>query len=223
MLLGCLTTAATFFGLTWIDVPGLQELGRLVGVGMLLGGPLTLLLVAALLPARVKRPRGLAAAWLARFVRRHRWAILVGAGLATAAAVPLADEVRSRCPAPATATGHAGRPAAAGDRTTIRRRSRRGARAGSGALTGDADRIQSPVRPRLQAAAPAFADLRSRAACCPRSTNRPKRAGFWRPWPPTSLRFRRDCAPSLRTSAFDQAPSTRFSKGCRACSILSSG
>jgi len=89
MLLGCLTTAATFFGLTWIDLPGLQELGRLVGVGMVLGGPLTLLLVAALLPARVKRPHGLSAASLARFVRRHRWAILIGAGLATAAAVPL--------------------------------------------------------------------------------------------------------------------------------------
>ena len=41
MLLGYFTTAATFFGLTSIDLPGLQELGRLVGVGMLLGGPLT--------------------------------------------------------------------------------------------------------------------------------------------------------------------------------------
>ena len=90
MLLGCVTTAATFLALTWIDVPGLQELGRLVGIGMLLGGPLTLLLVAVLLPTRVKRPRALRATWLARFVRRYRLGILAGAGLATAAAVPLA-------------------------------------------------------------------------------------------------------------------------------------
>lgn len=90
MLLGCLTTAATFFGLTWIDLPGLQELGRLVGVGMVLGGPLTLVLVAAMLPERPRRrPRGLSAEWLARFVRRRRNAILIGAGLATAAALPL--------------------------------------------------------------------------------------------------------------------------------------
>jgi predicted RND superfamily exporter protein len=90
MLLGCVTTAATFLGLTWIDVPGLQELGRLVGIGMLLGGPLTLVLVAVLLPGRVKRPRALRADWLARFVRRYRWGILVVAALATVAAVPLA-------------------------------------------------------------------------------------------------------------------------------------
>jgi uncharacterized protein len=89
MLLGSFTTAATFFGLTWIDLPGLQELGRLVGVGMVLGGPLTLLLVTALLPDHVKRPRAPSAASLAVFVRRYRWGILVGAGLATAAAIPV--------------------------------------------------------------------------------------------------------------------------------------
>jgi predicted RND superfamily exporter protein len=90
MLLGCFTTAATFLALTWIDVPGLQELGRLVGIGMLLGGPLTLVLVPALLPGRVKRPRALRADWLARFVRRHRWGILLGAGLVTVVSIPLA-------------------------------------------------------------------------------------------------------------------------------------
>jgi uncharacterized protein len=94
MLLGCLTTAATFFGLTWIDLPGLQELGRLVGVGMVLGGPLTLVLVAAMLPERPRRrPRGLSAEWLARFVRRRRNAILIGAGLVTAAALPLVSRL----------------------------------------------------------------------------------------------------------------------------------
>jgi len=94
MLLGYLTTAATFFGLIWIDLPGLQELGRLVGVGMLLGGPLTLVIVAALLPVRVKRPRALSALWLARFVRHYRWSILIGTVVVTAIAVPLASTLR---------------------------------------------------------------------------------------------------------------------------------
>lgn len=89
MLLGCLTTAATFFALTWIDLPALQQLGRLVGIGMLLGGPLTLLLVPAMLPNRVPRPRALSAMWLAHFVRRRRWIILAAAGLVTIVAVPL--------------------------------------------------------------------------------------------------------------------------------------
>jgi predicted RND superfamily exporter protein len=89
MFLGCVTTAATFFGLTMIDLPGLQELGRLVGVGMLLGAPLTLLLVAALLPSRIARPRPLSAPWLAAFVRRRQWSILIGAAVATIIAVPM--------------------------------------------------------------------------------------------------------------------------------------
>jgi predicted RND superfamily exporter protein len=89
MLLGCFTTAATFFGLTVIDLPGLQELGRLVGVGMVLGGPLTLVLVAALLPSTVKTPRVLSATGLVHFVRRYRVPILVGAVVATVAALPM--------------------------------------------------------------------------------------------------------------------------------------
>jgi len=88
MLLGCFTTAATFFALTWSDLPGLQELGRLVGVGMLLGGPLTLLLVAAMLPARMKRARTLSAHWLSGFVRRRNRVILAAAALITLAALP---------------------------------------------------------------------------------------------------------------------------------------
>ena len=88
MLLGCLTTAATFFGLTWINLPALQQLGRLVGFGMLLGGPLTLLLVPAMLPNRV-RPRSLSLPGLAPFVRRHHRIILIAAGTASIAALPL--------------------------------------------------------------------------------------------------------------------------------------
>ena len=90
MLLGCFTTAATFFALTWIDLPGLQELGRLIGVGMLLGGPLTLLLVPALLPARASRRPPLSAAGLARALRRWRYPVLAAAAVLTLAAVPFA-------------------------------------------------------------------------------------------------------------------------------------
>jgi predicted RND superfamily exporter protein len=94
MLLGCFTTAGTFFGLTCIDQPGLQELGRLVGVGMLLGGPLTLVLVAATLPGPpARRRRALSAVSLAEFVRRRRNAILIGAGVVTAAAIPLLSKL----------------------------------------------------------------------------------------------------------------------------------
>jgi hypothetical protein len=88
MLLGCLTTAATFFGLTWIDLPALQQLGWLVGIGMLLGGPLTLLLVPAMLPNRVPRSRALSLPWLAPFVRRHHRIVLITAGIATVVALP---------------------------------------------------------------------------------------------------------------------------------------
>jgi predicted exporter len=53
MLLGMWTTAATFYGLTIIDFPSLQELGALIGHGMVLCGILTLILVPAMLPRRV--------------------------------------------------------------------------------------------------------------------------------------------------------------------------
>ena len=52
MLLGMWTTAATFYGLTIIDFPSLQELGPLIGHSMMVCGVLTLMLVPALLPRR---------------------------------------------------------------------------------------------------------------------------------------------------------------------------
>jgi predicted RND superfamily exporter protein len=90
MLLGSSAAAVTFLGLTWIDLPGLQELGRLVGVGMLIGGPLTLVLVAALLPRRLVRPYSLSADWLVAFVRRRPRQILAAAALVTVVLAPLA-------------------------------------------------------------------------------------------------------------------------------------
>ena len=84
MLVGMWTTAATFYGLMFVDFPSLQELGRLLGHSMMVCGVLTLVMVAALLP-RSLRPGAsrLAMPRLAdRPVRRHR-AILVVAAVAT--------------------------------------------------------------------------------------------------------------------------------------------
>ena len=77
------TTAATFYGLTFVDFPSLQQLGRLIGHSMVICGVLTLVLVPALLPAR-HRPRASAAddcrGWPAGSSAAAR-AILVAAAL----------------------------------------------------------------------------------------------------------------------------------------------
>ena len=57
MLLGMLTTAATFYGLVFVDFPSLEQLGRLIGHSMVLCGMLTLVLVPATLPRTRRRPR----------------------------------------------------------------------------------------------------------------------------------------------------------------------
>ncbi len=64
MLLGMWTTAATFYGLVFVDFPSLEQLGRLIGHSMLLCGVLTLILVPATLP-RV-RPRRRPGRWRCR-------------------------------------------------------------------------------------------------------------------------------------------------------------
>jgi len=95
MLLGMWTTAATFYGLTVIDFPSLQELGALIGHGMVLCGILTLILVPALLPRRVvKRVPPLTSWWLARFITARSTAILVGAILLTIALGAAATRIR---------------------------------------------------------------------------------------------------------------------------------
>ncbi len=76
MLLGMWTTAATFYGLAIVDFPSLEELGLLIGHGMLLCGVLTLVLIPALLPKRGPRTPPLTAHWLSRFVASRATAIL---------------------------------------------------------------------------------------------------------------------------------------------------
>jgi predicted RND superfamily exporter protein len=81
MLLGMWTTAATFYGLKFVDFPSLEQLGSLIGHSMVLCGLLTLVLVPALLPLR--RPsrarRALAMPRFASWIDRRSRAILVAA------------------------------------------------------------------------------------------------------------------------------------------------
>ena len=92
VMLAQVTTAATFFALLFIDFPTLNDLGGLVGTGVLLSCLFTLVLLPALL-ARGSRTRGraLTAHWLGDFVvRRSRTIVTVGViatiGLGIAAA-----------------------------------------------------------------------------------------------------------------------------------------
>jgi predicted exporter len=96
MLLGMWTTAATFYGLVFVDFPSLQQLGLLVGHSMMACGILTLVLVPALLPKRVRagRRRQLTAPRLATWVGRHRRWILGGAAIATLALGAAASGLR---------------------------------------------------------------------------------------------------------------------------------
>ena len=85
MLLGMWTTAATFYGLVFVDFPSLEQLGRLIGHSMVLCGLLTLILVPATLPRRrrKRRARSLTLPGLATWVGRYRRGILVAAAVTT--------------------------------------------------------------------------------------------------------------------------------------------
>jgi hypothetical protein len=84
MLLGMWTTAATFYGLMFVDFPSLQELGRLIGHSMVVCGLATLFLVPATLPRKAgKAQRALVLPGLAAWILRHRTAIIAGSLAAT--------------------------------------------------------------------------------------------------------------------------------------------
>lgn len=99
MLLGMWTTAATFLGLMVVDFPSLEQLGLLIGLGMLVCGVLTLLIVPAALP-RAPRPsraaerRALTMPGLAAAVRRHRVVILMAAAVLAIVSVALVSTLR---------------------------------------------------------------------------------------------------------------------------------
>ncbi len=89
VLLGALTTSATFLGLWFMSFPSLQQLGGVIGIGMLLTVLFTLTVLVAGLPGRewVARSRDLSLPGLARWVARHRRAIVI---VALVGSVPLA-------------------------------------------------------------------------------------------------------------------------------------
>ncbi len=78
MLLGMWTTAATFYGLKFVDFPSLEQLGVLIGLSMLICGVLTLVMVPALLPRRwpVRPVRSLSMPRFAAWIERRRRPIL---------------------------------------------------------------------------------------------------------------------------------------------------
>ena len=96
MLLGMWTTAATFYGLVFVDFPSLEQLGRLIGHSMVLCGLLTLVLVPAMLPRRRPgRPlRSLRMPRLAAWVSRRRRMLLAGAAIATLVLAGAATRLR---------------------------------------------------------------------------------------------------------------------------------
>jgi predicted exporter len=96
MLLGMWTTAATFYGLAFVDFPSLQQLGMLIGHSMVLCGVLTLVLVPALLPrsGAVRRRPPLRLPRFAAWTQRRRRAIRIGAGVVTVALAAAALGVR---------------------------------------------------------------------------------------------------------------------------------
>jgi hypothetical protein len=86
MLLGMWTTAATFYGLMFVDFPTLQQLGRLLGHSMVICGLLTLVMVPALLPRRPpRRAAALTMPRLAAWIVRWRRAILAAGVVVTCA------------------------------------------------------------------------------------------------------------------------------------------
>jgi predicted RND superfamily exporter protein len=96
MLLGMWTTAATFYGLMFVDFPSLQQLGRLIGHSMVACGLLTLVMVPALLPRRAprRRIRSLLMPGLSGWIHRHRRAVLVASVVLTCVLGACASRLR---------------------------------------------------------------------------------------------------------------------------------
>ncbi len=85
VVLAQVTTAATFLALIFIDFPTLQDLGAIVGAGILLACGFTLVLLPALLSRSGSKRggRALTAPWLGDFVVRRSRAIVASAAVAT--------------------------------------------------------------------------------------------------------------------------------------------
>ncbi len=96
MLLGMWTTAATFYGLTFVDFPSLEQLGALIGHSMVICGILTLVIVPALLPLRrpARPARSLSMPRFAAWVDQRPKAILAVALVVTVLLAVAATRLR---------------------------------------------------------------------------------------------------------------------------------
>jgi uncharacterized protein len=102
VVVGVVTTAATFLALLLMDFPTLQELGALVGAGILICGALTIVIIPALLTAWPPAPAarstrttgGPGAHVLGRFIATRPRAILAGALILTVVLAPGVRRVR---------------------------------------------------------------------------------------------------------------------------------
>ena len=85
MVIGFTTTAATYFGLVPVDLPALGELGRIIGLGVLVCGAAAIVMVPALVPRQdgPVQARNFQTPWLPQFVDRFRTGILIVAALVT--------------------------------------------------------------------------------------------------------------------------------------------
>ena len=129
MLLGMFTTAASFYGLYFVDFPSMRQLGLIIGHAMVACGLLTLVLVPALLPSRVSAPAR-RSSWpaLAAWIERRRTVILGASALVTVALAfalpglrvnPSLERLRSQTPGVAVERQIAGEFALPGEALAI--------------------------------------------------------------------------------------------------------
>ncbi len=220
MLLGMWTTAATFYGLTFVDFPSLEQLGALIGHSMVICGILTLVMVPALLPLRTADP--------AHAVAVDAAIRVMGRAAAQSRARGGSHPDRSpgcrRNPAPhqsdagPTPLRDARRRTSPAHRTDVRAARRRLHRGGEWNEPGGAAEIERAASRRRRARAARTSPCRRRRRCSPRKRRKIGverkfvRRGFRRPprpGPSWRLKSQRDSSPAL---------STRFGSGSLPCS-----
>ena len=96
MWLGFGTTAVMYFGLTLIEFPSLNEVGRLIGIAILVSGAVAVVVVPTLLPREVSGTptRGLSMPWIGRVVSCHPRAIVLCGAALTVVAIVVAIDLR---------------------------------------------------------------------------------------------------------------------------------
>jgi len=221
MLLGMFTTAASFYGLYFVDFPSMRQLGVIIGHSMVACGLLTLLLVPALLPSRaVAAARSSSWPRLAAWIRAHRTRILAAGVLATVGLAlmtpqlrinPSLERLRSQTPGVAVERAMTSRFALPGEALSILQ-------------TGpELDSLLDQNRSVVEAVRQASPDVPLQAASLmlppPPAQARARRASGRPPWIRTRSRPRSAARPARWD--FSREPSIRSSSTCHRCSIRS--